>query len=341
MMSWDIVGQERALATVSASLRDGNLSRSYLFVGTTGLGKRRLAIQLSQALNCMAEEPPCQKCNQCTRTASGLHADVKTVTTGKEERDTRSISIAQVREIERTVALQPFEGRVRTIIIDPADAMNVHAQSAFLKTLEEPPRNVFFILVTARPEALLGTIRSRCHEIQFNLLPLHQIEDALRQRFGLPQEKALSIARLAQGCIGRAISLATEEDALTERGRALEELRTLPWQSVRRRFQWAHELSSRFDDDHRTTLQTLELWQQWWRDILLVKSGADISIDNIDHRQMLLEEADHYSRDGIATFLHSIAVTVRQLGDNANPRLAIEAMMLAVPEPTKSDVGFR
>lgn len=332
-MSWDIVGQERALTTVSASLQGEHFSCSYLFVGPAGLGKRRLAMQLSQALNCTGEEPPCRECDQCMRVAAGLHADIKTVMAGNEERNTRSISIAQIREIERTVALRPFEGRARIVIIDPADSMNLHAQSAFLKTLEEPPANVVFVLVTTHPEALLATIRSRCHQIQFKPLPLAQIEDALRKRSGLPQEKIRTIARLSQGCIGRAITLATEEDALTERRSALEELRTLPWQETKERFQWAVELANKFDHDPCSTLHTLDLCQHWWRDILLVKSGMSTGIDNVDYRRTLVEQADHYSRDDIATFLHSIAATVRQLADNVNPRLALEAMMLTSPEP--------
>ena len=92
----------------------------------------------------------------------------------------KDISVDQVREVERAAALAPFEGRTRVVIIDPADAMSIGAQNAFLKTLEEPPPNTAFVLIATREDRLLETVRSRCRRIEFTLVPLGEIEAALK-----------------------------------------------------------------------------------------------------------------------------------------------------------------
>ena len=337
-----MIGQERAVATLVAGLTSGRPAHAYLFVGPPNVGKQRLALQLAQALNCQREERPCQECDQCRRVARGLHADVQTVTVGVGESGPhKKIQIAQIREIERAVALRPFEGRTRVVIIDLAEAMNVEAENAFLKTLEEPPPDVVFVLVTAEAEALLPTIRSRCRPVQFGLLALAGVEAALKERLGVADQKARSLARLSQGRIGLAMTLATEEASLAAHEEAADVARSLPQQSIGERFELASKLAGSFGRERKATLETLDLWRQWWRDILLCQSGASEGVDNLNHLQALTEEASRYRRQEVAAFLRSIGAAKRHLEDNVNPRLALEALMLAVPRPTGTRLARR
>ena len=335
-MTWDVIGQERAVATLAAGLSGGRPAHAHLFVGPPNVGKQRLALQLAQALNCQREEPPCQECDQCRRVAKGLHADVQTVTVGVGENGPhKEIRIAQIWEIERAVALRPFEGRTRVVIIDPAEAMNVEAENAFLKTLEEPPPDVVFVLVSDA-QALLPTIRSRCRPVPFGLMALAGVETVLRERLGVADQKARLLARLSQGRIGLAMTLATEEASLAAHEEAMNVARSLPQQSIGERFELAAKLAGRFGRERKATLETLDLWRQWWRDILLCQSGAGEGVNNLDHLQALTEEASRYRRREVAAFLRSIGAAKRQLKDNVNPRLALEAIMLAVPQPTEA-----
>ena len=146
---WQTLGQDRAVAALQRGLAQGRRAHAYLLVGPSQVGKRTLALELAQALNCEGPETPCQECSPCRRIAASLHADVQVV--GVEATDGgvhKHISIDQIRELGRVVSLRPFEGRCRVVIIDPADAMNEAAQNAFLKTLEEPPPDVLFVLIT-------------------------------------------------------------------------------------------------------------------------------------------------------------------------------------------------
>src|SRR3989337_2445199 len=162
-MPWGLMGQERAVAALERALREGRVAHAYLIVGPERVGKHTLALKLAPALNCEgrvgAGAPtyggdehavePCGECAPCRRIAGGIHADVQTVTVEEgEEGAQKGIHVSQIRDIERSAALKPFEGRSRVVIIDPAEEMNAAAQNAFLKTLEEPPPQVVFALVT-------------------------------------------------------------------------------------------------------------------------------------------------------------------------------------------------
>ncbi|MFQ6019952.1 MAG: ATP-binding protein, partial [Dehalococcoidia bacterium] len=289
--------------------------------------------QLAQALNCQGEERPCGECGQCRRIAEGLHADVQTLTVqAGEGAQHKQIRIAQIREVERAVALRPYEGRSRVVIIDPADALNVEAQNAFLKTLEEPPPDVVFVLVTTREAALLPTIRSRCQRVEFRPVPQGRVEEALSAR-GLDEERARLLARLARGRIGWALNIAEDESLLSARAEALAAARELPSLSVAQRFQLADRLAGRFLRDRQPVYETLELWREWWRDLLLAQAAAWEGVTNLDLEEALAAEAPRYRQEQVATFLHAIGEAGGYLEDNVNPRLALEALMLEAPTP--------
>src|SRR3954466_627265 len=178
----DVVGHPRLVQLLSRSAAGGTLPPSLLFAGPAGIGKRLIAVAVAQALNCLttrdaqipnpdAQIPnpesripsfdACGTCAACTRIARRMHPDVLIVEPG----DNGSIKIDQVRDIIDRAAYRPFEGRRRVVIVDEADALVPAAQNALLKTLEEPPSSSVFILVSARPDALLPTVLSRCPQL--------------------------------------------------------------------------------------------------------------------------------------------------------------------------------
>ncbi len=141
--------------------------------GPAGVGKRLTAVAAAQAINCLQpqsssefERDACGECASCRRIARGVHPDVIIVEPG----DTGSIKIEQLRDVIDRSQYRPFEGRRRIVIIDEADAATAEAQSALLKTLEEPPSASTFVLVSSLPDALLPTVRSRCPRLRFGPL---------------------------------------------------------------------------------------------------------------------------------------------------------------------------
>ena len=202
----DVVGHLRLIQLLSRSTAGGTLPPSLLFVGPSGVGKHLTALAVAQRLNCQAPvdwqlaTDACGRCTACTRIARGVHPDVVVVEPG----DSGTIKIDQVREVVDRAMYRPFEGRRRVVIIDQADALVAAAQNALLKTLEEPPSSSMFILVTARPDVLLPTVRSRCPELRFRPLPAGEIASVLVARHHTESE-ARAVAAAADGSLGQAL----------------------------------------------------------------------------------------------------------------------------------------
>ncbi len=332
-MSGGLIGQERAQAALERSLADGRAAHAYLFVGPERVGKHTLAVKLAQALNCEDDERPCGECRTCRRIAGGIHADVQTVTVEEAEDDEgmrKGIHVSQIREIERATALKPFEGLTRVVIIDPAEEMNAAAQNAFLKTLEEPPPQVVFVLVAADESRLLPTIRSRCRRLELRLPSLADVEAALLER-GVESERARLLARLSRGRIGWALEMADDASLLERREESLAQARALGSMAVADRLALAERLAGGYRRDPEGLYAELGAWRDWWRDVVLVQAEAEDGVANIDHLAELREDAARLRRDGVATFVRAVGEAGRQLQENAQPRLVLETLLLGAP----------
>ena len=170
----DLIGHAKPLESIRAALANGRLHHAYLFVGPEGVGKHTIARALAQAVHCSELTGDyCGRCVNCASIIDGNHPDVRSVQPlpGKKE-----ISIQQVRELERELRFRSFTGKRKIAIVDPADLMNVAAQNALLKTLEEPPDHSLIVLITPNGGGLLPTLRSRCLRLAF--APLARAEVA-------------------------------------------------------------------------------------------------------------------------------------------------------------------
>jgi DNA polymerase-3 subunit delta' len=205
-MAFDSVhGHERIRALLARSLAAGRLPPALLFAGPDGVGKRRLALALAQALICeRAGEDACSACAPCSRVARGIHPDLVLV-----EPVTSAIKIEQVRDVALAIGSRPFEARARAFVIDDAHAMTEQAANALLKALEEPPATSHVVLVTSAPQALLPTIRSRCQILRFGALPVGVLEGVLRNE-GMLEDEARLRATLACGSLGAARDFESE-----------------------------------------------------------------------------------------------------------------------------------
>jgi DNA polymerase-3 subunit delta' len=240
----------------------------------------------------------------------------------------KGIHVSQIREVERAAALKPFEGRCRVVIIDPADEMNASAQNAFLKTLEEPPPQVVFVLVTADETRLLETIRSRCRRLELRLPSLGEVEAALGER-GVEGERARLLARLSRGRIGRALELAADESLLEKRGESLTLARSLATMGVAERLELAEGLAPEWRRRPEALLAEMAAWRDWWRDVLVVQGGAEDGAANVDRLAELREDAARLGCREVAAFLADLAEAATQLRENGQPRLVLETLLLS------------
>ena len=200
----DIVGHRATLALLSRALDRGTLPPCLIFAGPDGIGKRRVALAVAQAVNCAQVTRSetlaidgCGTCASCSRIARGMYPDVPTVAPG----DSGTIKIDDVRDVLRHIGFKPFEGRRRVVIFDAAESLGRDAQNALLKILEEPPPSSMLILVTSQAGLLLDTVRSRCPTVRFAPLDVADVSDWLMREEALPEAQARAVAAVSRGSL--------------------------------------------------------------------------------------------------------------------------------------------
>jgi len=332
---WTIFGQDHLLNRLEPSLKQRRQSHAYLLCGPPHVGKMALAINLSQAVNCL-EGPgvPCGSCTQCARIAAGHHADILTLVPGQGE-EGRSpktvIGIDAIKEVIHRVSLNPFEGQFSVVIIDGAESMSDEAANALLKTLEEPPPNTMFLLLTADEGAILPTVRSRCQSMNLIPIPKNQMVERLIESHQATPEMADQLFRLSRGCLGWAIGALEDHQVLEQRQADLEKLQETLDAGLETRFTYANEVASLFGSDRDAAKDLLALWLRWWRDLLLIKEGAEEFLHNSDHAESLKSQASGLSTTEIVQFTNRLMQTLSNLDSNVSPRLAMEVLMLNLP----------
>jgi DNA polymerase III subunit delta' len=287
-----IIGHRKLVALLARSIARQSLPPSLILSGPAGVGKRLAALSTAQALNCLApihhtpsgseqaDSPgfdACGTCAACSRIARGVHPDVLFL----EPNDKGNIKIDPVREAVDRAGYRPFEGRRRVTIIDQADALERSAQNALLKVLEEPPAGSVFLLVTALPDLLLATVRSRCPQLRFRPLAVSEVAHLLMQR-DRKEEEAYAVAALADGSIGRALE-ASASDVVEARDVAIRVLaQAAASDDARRRIECAKDLvvkgSGPASSERDQLAVYLRAMSSLLRDIEAIAASADPSI---------------------------------------------------------------
>ncbi len=204
----DIVGQEHVTGTLMNALAEGHLSHAYLFTGPRGTGKTSAAKILSKAVNCIhgPRSEPCNECEACRRITEGSMMDVIEIDAASNR------GVDEIRDLRDNVKYAPTEVKYKVYIIDEVHMLTTEAFNALLKTLEEPPRHVLFILATTEPYKLPATIVSRCQRFNFRRIPYEKIMGRLQevcqsQKVSFTESALLAIARAADGGMRDALSL--------------------------------------------------------------------------------------------------------------------------------------
>ena len=334
---WQTVGHEKAARTLGRSIEAGRLAHSYLISGPARIGKATLALDIARAANCVSDSRPCGECRQCQRITSGLHPDVRIIglETARSGRLRTLISIEQVREIQRDASLLPYEGRSRVFIFESAEKLSGEAANSLLKTLEEPPESVLIILVASDVNAVLPTILSRCRRVELRPVPSGAVSDFLAERKGVSRERAEEIAGLSGGRMGWAIEAADDPTVISGIAESMDAIEAAVNGSLTDRFDYAERLSGRFSADRQSVFAELDLWQSWWRDVLLIGQSKDDLVVNASRKEALASVSGQIGVESVAGALKAIRRTVFLLERNVSPRLALEGMMMKLPTARK------
>ena len=338
-----VAGHRSVLDLLARALARDTLLPTLLFVGPEGVGKRRVALTLAQAINCQTRTAAvpgrgaspleaCGTCENCQRIERGVHGDVLVVEPG----ESGAITIDQVRDVVDRASYRPFEGRKRVVVIDEAEMLGPDAQNALLKTLEEPPGASMFVLVSSRPDVLLPTVRSRCPRLRFGRLSAAEVTDTLVHDHGYAEADARAAAASADGSIGRALG-ADSTSVAQARDVASRALQTATASAdPKRRLESAKELVAKSKKkgapaaDREALALRLRAMTSLLRDVGLVLSGGnDAGLANADLGSEVMKLADRYDGDRV---VRAFSAVDRALGAlmarNASPKVVADWLVL-------------
>lgn len=323
----DVVGQKQLTDNLRSALKYNKISHAYLIQGERLSGKMMIADIFARALQCEnAEgEKPCNQCRSCKQAMNRNHPDILYV----EHEKPNVISVDNIRQqINGDIAIKPYSGAHKIYIVDEAEKMNVQAQNALLKTLEEPPEYAVILLLATRVEAMLQTILSRC--VVLNTRPVHEdmIKEYLMRRVQVPDYRAAICASFARGNVGRAAELASNEQFDHMKSSVIGTMKNISDMEINKIAAETKKIvEEKFDvDDY------LDLCFIWYRDVLLYKAcGIYGDSGNIIFKEDMAEIADaagRYSYDGIERIIHSIDRARSRLKANVNFELTMELMLI-------------
>jgi DNA polymerase-3 subunit delta' len=336
----DIIGQEKAITFLKRVIAHDRIGSAYLFTGIQGIGKTTTALAFALALNCTSpiEGDGCKHCSSCKKIIDKNHPDLIII---EPVQDKKVIGIDQIREINRHLAFSPALGGYRIIILDPAEKMTDEAANAFLKTLEEPPPRNIFTLNVRDPGDLFPTIVSRCQKLPFKALPTEDIVRWLTEKETMDREQAKILARLSEGSLGKALTLA-KDDLLADRAHWVHMLTSVIHGSSDMVLDVAQKFSefgkkaaaSKKLKDDRIALM-LGIWKSWYRDMLLIKSGGTVDlILNSDLGSLCENLSTSYTVNGLIRSLAVIARAEHDLMTNKNLLLLLERSLLGLKGAT-------
>ena len=205
----DVIGQEHITETLKNQIKSGRISHAYLFTGSRGTGKTTCAKIFARAVNCLepVDGSPCGECDVCASLSDSANIDITEIDAASNNK------VDEVREIREKVKFLPVKGRYKVYIIDEVHMLTDSAFNALLKTLEEPPAHVIFILATTEVHKLPATILSRCQRFDFRLVSVDELEKRLKKIYDAEgkryeDEAVRYIARAAEGSVRDCLSIA-------------------------------------------------------------------------------------------------------------------------------------
>ncbi|KAF0195595.1 MAG: DNA polymerase III subunit delta' [Bacillota bacterium] len=314
---WDsIVGHLPIVSLLRRVARSERVGHAYLFVGQRGVGKYTLAKAFAAHILCLSNQGPCGVCESCRLLASDSNPDLVEILPQGQ-----SFRISQIRELNRHCLLRPSLGTRRVYILHNVEKLTADAANSFLRTLEEPPPHVTFVLL-ASTQDVISTILSRCQVLRFPSLTYDETLAVVRASGILPAEKAEQIAKRGLGSPGDALNMMTPTYRATI-SMAQELAYAWPLLGIEDKLLWVKRLEE--GRDELTVI--LEYLSVWVRDVMLFKLGL--------YEYIVSEPSEEIQRQAqmadIALLLdrwQSLASLQSKIRSNVNRKLVIDELLL-------------
>ncbi len=323
----DILGHEQIIEHLQNAIKTDKVSHAYILDGPDMSGKKMIADAFSMTLECEKKgTEPCMECHSCKQALGKNQPDIIYL----QHEKPNTISVDDIRsQINNDIGVKPYSSPYKVYIVDEAEKMNVQAQNALLKTIEEPPAYAVILLLTNNAEIFLPTIFSRCVRLSLKAVPDEKIKAYLMENYEVPDYKADVCVAFAQGNVGKAIELAESEDFNEIKNSALQLIKRLDdielyemTEAVKQISNYKLKINDYFD-----------LIMIWYRDVLLYKATADVN--KLIFKEEVYEikkEASRSSYGGIENILEALEKAKIRLNANVNFDLVIELLLLTIKE---------
>lgn len=323
----DILGHEQIIEHLQNAIKTDKVSHAYILDGPDMSGKKMIADAFAMTLECEKKgTEPCMECHSCKQALGKNQPDIIYL----QHEKPNTISVDDIRsQINNDIGVKPYSSPYKVYIVDEAEKMNVQAQNALLKTIEEPPAYAVILLLTNNAEIFLPTILSRCVRLSLKAVPDEKIKAYLMENYEVPDYKADVCVAFAQGNVGKAIELAESEDFNEIKNSALQLIKRLDdielyemTEAVKQISNYKLKINDYFD-----------LIMIWYRDVLLYKATADVN--KLIFKEEVYEikkEASRSSYGGIENILEALEKAKIRLNANVNFELVIELLLLTIKE---------
>lgn len=323
----EILGHEQIIEHLQNAIKTDKVSHAYILDGPDMSGKKMIADAFSMTLQCEKKGiKPCMECHSCKQALGKNQPDIIYL----QHEKPNTISVDDIRsQINNDIGVKPYSSKYKVYIVDEAEKMNVQAQNALLKTIEEPPAYAVILLLTNNAEIFLPTILSRCVRLSLKAVPDEKIRSYLMEHYEVPDYKADVCVAFAQGNVGKAIELAESEDFNEIKNSALQLIKRLDdielyemTEAVKQIGTYKLQINDYFD-----------LIMIWYRDVLLYKATADVN--KLIFKEEVYEikkEASKSSYGGIENILEALEKAKIRLNANVNFDLVIELLLLTIKE---------
>jgi len=340
----DLVGQEHVTGTLANAIKNDRVAHAYIFSGARGVGKTTAARILAKAMNCIngPTADPCGVCHSCKEIAAGSSLDVIEIDAASNR------GIDQIRELREMVRYAPAASRSKVVILDEAHMLTGEASNALLKTLEEPPDRVIFVMATTEPENLEDTIRSRSQHFHFRALTFNEIADRIKyivneENLTIADGAVAVIARMAEGSMRDALSLLEQARAYCGDNIPDKEVRELlgvvPEDALNELVQAiaagsadrALGLVHMFQKEGRNLQHFCREAIRHMRNLLIARvcgADSDLIAATPDQRPALAKAAAQFSEEDLTRFFNILLQTDDDLRRKPDPRVHLEMGLL-------------